>query len=170
MLKRGGMIRSPRWACGSGRAWMTIKMAGLGRKTRSIEEQMAKLKEKVREKNISSSAWKRAACGGLGAGRGAVTVHLNVEVYSGVCLGAYWDSRNVTCDDVAMSQQAAWPHAASHYCMQAREPLHTCSQYLDTDCDPLRDRARPKRSSSGSCRSNRTGIPRRSPSAAAPRR
>ena len=83
MLKRGGMIRSPRWACGSGRAWMTIKMAGLGRKTRSIEEQMAKLKEKVREKNISSSAWKRAACGGLGAGRGAVTVHLNVEVYSG---------------------------------------------------------------------------------------
>ena len=49
MLLKRGLERSPRWAGGGRRAWMTIKVAGLGRKTRSIEEQMAKLREKVKK-------------------------------------------------------------------------------------------------------------------------
>jgi hypothetical protein len=46
-LLSGAARRSPCRVGGAGVRGLTIKMAGLGRKTRSIEEQMAKLKEKV---------------------------------------------------------------------------------------------------------------------------
>ena len=39
--------RAPRHGTGAARAWMTIKLSNTGRKTRSLEEQMAKLRQRV---------------------------------------------------------------------------------------------------------------------------
>lgn len=48
MLVNSGVLQRHRaMRAGALRAWMSIKLTSSGRKTRSIEEQLSKLKEKV---------------------------------------------------------------------------------------------------------------------------